>query len=153
MENSDFTLKLNEIPVIDNHCHPPLKASIETESEFKRFFTESFDPRIVSSHVQNTLFYSQSLRDINAMLGRGGEPNIEAILTERNLLGTAGLVRRIVQRAHIGGMIVDFGYQADDSHSVDDSVRPRVYQPESEGGRGPQKHHRLPVWSGHSADH
>jgi predicted TIM-barrel fold metal-dependent hydrolase len=120
MENSDFTLKLNEIPVIDNHCHPPLKSSIETESEFKRFFTESFDPRIVSSHVQNTLFYPQSLRDINAMLGRSGEPNIEAILTERNLLGTAGLVRRIVQRANIGGMIVDFGYQADDSHSVDD---------------------------------
>jgi hypothetical protein len=54
------------------------------------------------------------------MLGRGGEPNIAAILTERNLLGTAGLVRRIVQRANIGGMIVDFGYQADDSHSVDD---------------------------------
>ena len=120
MENSDFTLKLNEIPVIDNHCHPPLKSGIETESEFKRFFTESFDPRIVSSHVQNTLFYPQSLRDINAMLGRGGEPNIEAILTERNLLGTAGLVRRIVQRANIGGMIMDFGYQADDSHSVDD---------------------------------
>ena len=56
MEHSDFTLKLNDIPVIDNHCHPPLKSSIETESEFKRFFTESFDPRIVSSHVQNTLF-------------------------------------------------------------------------------------------------
>ena len=54
------------------------------------------------------------------MLGRSGEPNIEAILTERNLLGTAGLVRRIVQRANIGGMIMDFGYQADDSHSVDD---------------------------------
>ena len=120
MENSDFTLKLNEIPVIDNHCHPPLKSNIETESEFKRFFTESFDPRIVSGHVQNTLFYPQSLRDINAMLGRGGEPNIEAILTERNLLGTAGLVRRIVQRANIGGLIMDFGYQAGYSHSVDD---------------------------------
>lgn len=118
MTTSEFALKLDEIPIIDNHCHPPLKSRIETESALKRFFTESFDPQIVSDHVQHTLFYQQSLRDIGALLGR--EPDIDTLLTERNLLGTAGLIRRVVQHANIRGLVMDFGYQSDDSHTIDD---------------------------------
>ena len=119
MKISKPVLSLDEVPIIDNHCHPPLKSPIETESALKRFFTESFDPRIVSDHVQHTLFYQQSLRDIGVMLGRGLEPCIDTLLSERNLLGTAGLTRRVIQQANIKGLVMDFGYQGDDSHTVD----------------------------------
>ncbi|MDP6514721.1 MAG: hypothetical protein QF878_16225, partial [SAR202 cluster bacterium] len=69
MKTSELASNLYEIPIIDNHCHPPLKSRIETETALKRFFTESFDPRIVSDHLQHTLFYQQSLRDMSALLG------------------------------------------------------------------------------------
>jgi predicted TIM-barrel fold metal-dependent hydrolase len=118
MNASEFTHSLNKIPIVDNHCHPPLKSRIETESAFKQFFTESFDPRIVSDHVQHTLFYQQSLRDIGALLNR--EPDVQTLLTERNRLGTAELVRKIVQHSNIKGLVMDFGYQGDVSHSIDD---------------------------------
>ena len=117
MNHSEFALDLDEIPVIDNHCHPPMKSRIETESGLKRFFTESFDPRIVSDHVQHTLFYQQSLRDIGALLGC--EPDVDALLTDRNLLGTAGLIRRGVPPANMRGWVMDFGYQGDGTPTFD----------------------------------
>ena len=55
---------------------------------------------------------------MSALLGI--EPDIDTLLTKRNLLGTEGLTRYIVKQANISGLVMDFGYQADDSHTVDE---------------------------------
>ena len=55
-----LALHLPEITIIDNHCHPSHRRQPETDDEFRRYFTESRDSRIVSDHVQHTLFTSKA---------------------------------------------------------------------------------------------
>ena len=116
MTETEILNLLQEIPIVDNHCHPPHRRDIQTKEELKRYFTESFDPRIVAGHVQHTLFYQQSLRDMASILECRPEP--QAIVASRLELGLPRDFQRVVQRANIRDLVMDFGYQPEESYSL-----------------------------------
>ena len=75
-------------------------------------FSESRDPRIAADHVEHTLFYQQSLRDMAHLLDC--DASTEAILRARDELCLEGFIRLIVERSGIEAMVVDYGYPGDD---------------------------------------
>ncbi len=103
-------IRLDDIPVIDNHCH-----AVETDQQtdiarWRAYFTESPDPRMRAYDVAQTPFYRRLML---AMAQDYAVPNDEAqILAARNERSTAGLVGELFRQALIGGVVVDTGYPA-----------------------------------------
>ena len=109
-----MALDLHSIPIIDDHCHPPHRRQPETEEELKAYFTESRDTRIVSDHVQHTLFYRQSLRDLASLLDC--PEAAEAVIARRSDLPLKDYLSLIVRQANIQGLVMDFGYLPEQSY-------------------------------------
>jgi hypothetical protein len=108
-----MTLDLESVPLIDNHCHPPYREPPADEQAYKRFFTESSDPRIALDHVQHTLFYQEGVRLLTSLLGEPEGTPVGALLERRSQLSTGDLLGLIVKRAGISGLVVDFGFPVD----------------------------------------
>ena len=105
-----MTLDLGSVPLVDNHCHPPQRDPPVDEHAYKRFFTESSDPRITSDHVQHTLFFQEGVRLLASLLGEPESTDVGTLLERRNRLSQADLLNLIVKRAGIRGLVVDFGF-------------------------------------------
>ncbi|MFQ5875069.1 MAG: hypothetical protein ACE5JL_14915, partial [Dehalococcoidia bacterium] len=111
-----MALDLQEIPIIDGHCHPPIRRQPRSLVEFKGFFTESRDPRIVSHHVQHTLFYQQSLRDLASLMGLGDTVEPETVLARRSEYPLKDYLTLTVKQANIRGLVVDYGYRTGEAY-------------------------------------
>ncbi|HZS02852.1 MAG TPA: amidohydrolase family protein [Chloroflexota bacterium] len=112
---------LADIPIVDGHCHAPLRPSAATDAadpsvRFLGLFSESRDPRQVRAHVPHTLYVQRALRDLGAF--HGCAPEVEAVLAARRALGPAELLGRCVERAGVSALVVDGGYQAAESYTV-----------------------------------
>ena len=75
-------MDLLSIPIVDHHAHPLLKPEATSdESGFRRWFTESSDPEIHASHIEQSLFYRSSVHWLAERLDC--EPAMGAILKAR----------------------------------------------------------------------
>jgi predicted TIM-barrel fold metal-dependent hydrolase len=101
-------IALDDIAVIDNHCHA-VEADQQTDvAKWRRYFTESPDPRMRADDVAETAFYRRLMR---AMAAFHDVPNQEAsILEARNRCTGADLVRTQFGQAGIGGVVIDTGF-------------------------------------------
>lgn len=103
-------ISLEDIPVIDNHCHPVEAVQHFDVAGWRQLFTESPDPRMRERDVVETAFYRRLLR---AMADFYELPKREdALLAARNRLTTTHLIGDLFQDARIGGVVVDTGYPA-----------------------------------------
>ena len=111
-------MDLTAIPIIDHHCHSlrrPDQQPVDGDG-FRRFFVETNDPDM-APHVRRSIFYMRVVRDVAALLGC--EPTEEAILAARAAEPLAGYARRLFDACNFQSLLVDTGFSADATYSVD----------------------------------
>ena len=113
-----MSLNFSAIPILDHHAHSLLREPPVTPGDWLKFFTESADPEVIAHHVPHTLFFQFAVKALAALLGC--EPKPESVLAGRDRLGRQGWVERLIRDADITGMLVDYGFQSNDSYPHDD---------------------------------
>ncbi len=109
----------DDIPVVDNHCHAPLRAAQALDAPgFRRCFTESRELAIHRDHVPTALVYRQALHELAAFLGC--LPTEEAVLASRAALPLPTYLARLLEDGDIRGLLVDGGYQSAESVGLDE---------------------------------
>lgn len=106
-----MSMNLGDIPAIDQHAHPLLKADAWVSMPFTAFFTESRDPDIIQHHARHTLFYRRSLRDMAALLSC--EASETAVVARRRELGLDALSARCFQASNLSAVFLDDGFLPD----------------------------------------
>jgi len=105
-------IPLDDLPVVDNHCHPIDPATVEVTdfSLWRRLFTESPSSAVADRDVPRSAAYRRLMSRTAAQLGV--EATEEAVLAARRELGVARLTERLFADARIGAVVVDGGYPA-----------------------------------------
>lgn len=115
-----MSLDLQAIPLIDGHCHPPIRRQPRSEAELKAYFTESRDTRIVSDHVQHTLFWQDSIRQLADLFDMEQDSALQEVLAHRDSYSPGAYTARIVERAGIKGLVMDYGYRSSEAYGHDE---------------------------------
>ena len=113
-----MTLDLGAIPIVDNHCHSLLRRQPSDDDAFRIHLTESTFPEIARDHVPTSLFYQWTLRELAALLECDATP--DAVHAARRERGVEWLTREIVERANFKTWLIDTGYGADTTYSLDE---------------------------------
>ena len=111
-------LDLDRIPIVDNHCHSLLREQPTDDVAFRMHLTESYFEDIARDHVPTSIFYRRTLVELADLLGCAATP--EAIHAARRERGVAWLTREVVRRANFKTWLIDTGYGADTTYSLDE---------------------------------
>lgn len=103
-------LDLNNIPVIDNHCHPMLLQQHIEVPQLRRIFTEATSPAFAEQHMPNSVHYLWMLRQLAKLYNCA--PDEKEILSVRNTRNAATLLAHCVATANIEMLLLDLGYPA-----------------------------------------
>jgi hypothetical protein len=101
-------LPFADIPLIDEHAHPPLTDQPGTAAQFARYFTEGHDPATVERHAPQTLFYRQAVRELATLLGCDATP--EAVVAARAAQPLDAYLRRLLADAGVATVLLDDGH-------------------------------------------
>lgn len=113
-----MALDLSAIPIVDNHCHSLLRLQPPDDDAFRMHLTESYYPEIARDDVPHSLFYQWTLRELAGLLDC--EPTPEAVHAARRERGLEWLTREIVQRGNFKTWLIDTGYGAGTTFSLDE---------------------------------
>lgn len=113
-----MALDLSAIPIVDNHCHSLLRLQPLDDDAFRMHLTESYYPEIARDDVPHSLFYQWTLRELAGLLDC--EPTPEAVHAARRERGLEWLTREIVQRGNFKTWLIDTGYGAGTTFSLDE---------------------------------
>ena len=113
-----MALDLDAIPIVDNHCHSLLRRQPPDDEAFRVHLTESYLPEIARDHVRTSLFYRWTMRELAVLLDC--EPTPDAVHAARRERGVEWLTREIVRRANFKTWLIDTGYGADTTFSLDE---------------------------------
>ena len=113
-----MALVLDSIPIVDNHCHSLLRQQPLDDDAFRIHLTESYYPEIARDHVPTSIFYRQAMVELADLLDC--EPTPGAIHEARRARGIEWLTRQIVTRANFKTWLIDTGYGADTTYSLDE---------------------------------
>lgn len=113
-----MVLDLSGIPIVDNHCHSLLREQPEDDDAFRIHLTESYFAEIARDHVPTTILYRRAMVELAVLLDC--EPTAEAVHAARRERGVAWLTREIVARANFKTWLIDTGYGADSTYSLDE---------------------------------
>ena len=113
-----MALDLDGIPIVDNHCHSLLRQQPPDDDAFRIHLTESYLPEIARDHVPTTIFYRRAMVELAALLEC--DPTPDAVHAARRARGVEWLTREIVQRANFKTWLIDTGYGADTTYSLDE---------------------------------
>ncbi len=113
-----MTIDLSAIPIVDDHCHSLLRQQPADDDAFRIHLTESYYPEIARDDVPYTLSYRWMLRELAGLLDC--EPTPEAVHAARRERGLAWLTREIVGRGNFKTWLIDTGYGADTTFSLDE---------------------------------
>jgi predicted TIM-barrel fold metal-dependent hydrolase len=111
-------LDLDPIPIVDNHCHSLLRKQPQNDDAFRIHLTESYIPEIARDHVPTSIFYRRAMVELAALLEC--EPTPAAVHAARRERGIEWLTREIVRRANFKTWLIDTGYGADTTYSLDE---------------------------------
>ena len=112
-------LPFADIPLIDNHAHPPLSGQVAAREPFARFFTEAHDAETIDRHAPRTLFYRHALRELAALLGC--DATEEAVVAARAAQPFETYLGRLLADARIATVLLDDGYPPSEALSVPES--------------------------------
>ena len=104
--------RFDDIPLIDNHVHPPLRAEAAAARPFAAFFSEVDDPDLLEMHLPHSRFFRRALRELAELLGC--DDTTEAVQAARAALGPEKLLRRCIEAGNVTGLVVDDGYPSPD---------------------------------------
>jgi hypothetical protein len=111
-------LDLDAIPIVDNHCHSLLRQQPRDDDEFRIHLTESYFPEIARDHVPTSIFYRRALVELAALLDC--EPTPAAVHAARRERGIEWLTGEIARRANFKTWLIDTGYGAETTYSLDE---------------------------------
>jgi len=111
-------LDLDAIPIVDNHCHSLLRRQPPDDNAFRNHLTESTFPEIARDHISTSLAYHWAIRELAVLLEC--EPTPDAVHAARRERGLEWLTREIVERARFKTWLIDTGYGADTTFSLDE---------------------------------
>ena len=111
-------LDLAPIPIVDNHCHSLLRDQPLDDQAFRIHLTESYFPEIARDDVPHSLFYQWTIRELAGLLDC--EPTPEAVHARRRERGLAWLTRAVVERGNFRTWLIDTGYGAETTFSLDE---------------------------------
>ncbi len=100
--------RFDEIPLIDNHLHPPLAQAVADQLSPAAFFTEAHEAELLATHIPRLPFLRRAVRDLAGLLGCA--PELDEVSAARRALGPAGMLRLCVERGNVAGLIVDDGF-------------------------------------------
>ena len=113
-----MTLDLDAIPIVDNHCHSLLRRQPQDDDAFRIHLTESTFPEIARDHIPTSLAYHLAIREMAVLLDC--EPTPDAIHAARRDRGVEWLTREVVERGRFKTWLIDTGYGADTTYSLDE---------------------------------
>ena len=116
-----MSLDFSAIPILDHHAHSLLRRPPAKAGDWLKLFTESADPDLISHHVPHTLFFQFAVKALAGWLGC--EPRPETVLAERDKLGRHGWIERLIRDAGITGMLIDYGFQSEESYHHDELAK------------------------------
>lgn len=102
---------LTTIPIVDQHAHNLLRPEQLETFAYPSAFTEAYDAEIVDRHVQETLSFRRSLRDIAAILEC--EADLAEVLAAREQLGFEAVARRFFEAGRFEALLLDDGFVPD----------------------------------------
>ena len=111
-------LDLSAIPIVDHHCHSLLREQPEDDEAFRNHLTETYFPEMARDHVQHTLVYHWAIRELASFMGCDPEP--AAVHAARRERGVEKLARDVVERGNFRTLLIDSGYGADTTVSLDE---------------------------------
>jgi hypothetical protein len=111
-------LDLEPIPIVDNHCHSLLREQPADDEAFRIHLTETYFPEVARDDVPHSLFYHWTIRELAGLLDC--EPTPDAVHARRRERGLAWLTRQVVERANFKTWLIDTGYGADTTLSLDE---------------------------------
>jgi hypothetical protein len=111
-------LDLGPIPIVDNHCHSLLRRQPADDDAFRIHLTETYFPEVARDDVPHTLFYRWTIRELAGLLDC--EPTPEAVHAARRARGVEALAREVVERANFKTWLIDTGYGADTTFSLEE---------------------------------
>ena len=111
-------LDLAGIPIVDNHCHSLLRNQPADDPAFRIHLTESYFEEIARDHVPTSIFYRRTMVELAELLDCGPAP--EAVHEARVARGVEWLTREIVRRANFKTWLIDTGYGAETTYSLDE---------------------------------
>jgi uncharacterized protein len=111
-------LDLDAIPIVDNHCHSLLRRQPPDDDAFRIHLTESTFPEIARDHVPTSLFYHWTMHELAVLLDC--DPTPDAVHAARRERGVEQLTREIVERANFKTWLIDTGYGAELTYSLDE---------------------------------
>jgi hypothetical protein len=111
-------LDLQSIPIVDNHCHSLLRSQPPDDDAFRIHLTETYFPEIARNDVPHTLLYHWTIRELADFLDC--EPTPDAVHAARRERGIEWLTREIVVRGNFKTWLIDTGYGADTTFSLDE---------------------------------
>jgi len=98
---------LDDVPVLDGHCHPLLPAPLDVSSErFADCFSEG-RPGAMAGHVAHTGYFRRAVRALADRLDC--EATAPAVLARRRALGPDGGPRMLAD-SRVATLLVDTGY-------------------------------------------
>lgn len=113
-----MALDLAPIPIVDNHCHSLLRRQPPDDEAFRIHLTETYFPEVARDDVPHTLFYQWTIRELAGLLEC--EPTPDAVHAARHARGLEWLTREIVQRGNFKTWLIDTGYDAETTFSLDE---------------------------------
>ena len=113
-----MTLDLDAIPIVDNHCHSLLRRQPPDDDAFRIHLTESTFPEIARDHIPTSLAYHLAIREMAVLLDC--EPTPDAVHAARRDRGVEWLTHEVVERGRFKTWLIDTGYGADTTYSLDE---------------------------------
>jgi uncharacterized protein len=101
-------LDLDDIRLVDNHCHAFLREQPADLVQWRELFSEGSGPEIPDRHVPTTLVYQRMIRHLAGFFDCA--PTEEAVLAARNQLDLPELTRRLFAAANIETLVLDTGF-------------------------------------------
>jgi len=111
-------LELDGIPIVDNHCHSLLRQQPQDDDAFRIHLTESYIPEIARDHVPTTILYRRAMMELATLLDC--EPAPDAVHAARRERGVEWLAREIATRANFKTWLIDTGYGAETTYTLDE---------------------------------
>ena len=108
-------LRLDDLPVVDNHCHGIDATQEPTDlADWRSRFTESPHARVRAVDAADTAFYRRLTRRMAVFHGLDADADEFAVLEARRRLSTQELTTTLLRDAGIEALVVDTGYPAAD---------------------------------------
>lgn len=109
-------MEFPEVPVIDHHAHPFLKANPENEEDYWAYFSEGYATCQNPRDIRSTLFFRRTLRDLGELFQCLPEERV--VWEKRKPILPLDLFQKVLATTTIKEIYLDDGFQEKDNCSL-----------------------------------